>query len=151
MWYWTMRTALAQPYNWSISDQSPLIAYTPLFRGDKTTTWNSTYSLSSWSDYGIAGYLALVGRGRSAHISTAPSATAKVGFNGTAVYVWGEAFQLSAVIFVDGVSRGFSSGDSGQIGAVIDLSDGWHDVEVIVRGLADVQLEGFTFTSELDA
>lgn len=139
----------AQAYNWSITDQSPLITYNPLRVGDNTTTWNSTYSNSSWADQQLAGYSSLVGHGQSAHTTDFAGATASVGFVGTAVYVWGQAFQLSSVLYVDGVSRSFSGGQDGIIGSVEGLTNGWHEVEVNVRGLGFVQVEGFTFTSDI--
>jgi len=141
---------VANSYNWSVTDQSPLVAYSPHRSGDNETTWNSTYSLSPWSDYGDEGYSGIIGEGVSSHSTSADSATAKIGFTGTAVYVWGECYELSAIISVDGVSRGFSTGATGQIGSATNLSNTWHDVEVVVRGLGTVQLEGFTFTSEYD-
>ena len=149
VWCWNAGIAKALSYNWSITDQSPLITYTPLVLGDNTTTWSSSYSLSSGNNYELAGYASLIGEGRSSHTSEAPGATAKIGFAGTAVYVWGETYQLSAVISVDGVSRGFSPGQTGVIGSVTNLSNAWHEVQVLVRGLAGVQIYGFTFTSEL--
>jgi hypothetical protein len=144
---------MALSYNWSITDQSPLITYTPLSLGNETTiwnSWNSSYSLTPWNVSELSDYTSLVGKGQSSHTSTAAQASAKIGFAGTAVYVWGESYQLSAVISVDGVDRGFSTGQTDLIGAVTNLSNAWHEVEVVVRGLAEVQIHGFTFTSELE-
>lgn len=144
---WCSSTALAQQsYNWSITDQSPLITYYPTLAGVGEDTWNSSYSDSPF--YGAdADFLSQVGKGQSSHLTEFSGATATVSFSGTAVYVWGTAFQLSALIYIDGISRSFSSGDDGVIGAVEGLSDGSHEVQVLARGLSWVKLTGFTFTS----
>jgi hypothetical protein len=85
---------MALSYNWSITDQSPLITYTPLSLGNETTiwnSWNSSYSLTPWNVSELSDYTSLVGKGQSSHTSTAAQASAKIGFAGTAVYVWGES------------------------------------------------------------
>lgn len=135
-----------QSYNWSITDQSPLIDYYPVILGDPTITWNNTFSNTS-TLVADPDYSTYIGKGRSSHVSEFPDATATAHFQGTAVYIWGNADQLTAVIYVDGISRNFSSGAEGVVGAVEGLTDGWHDVQVVVRGLGTVEIEGFTFTS----
>ena len=137
-----------QSYNWSITDQSPLIDYYPVILGDPTITWNNTYSNSSYSPEGYD-FETSIGRGRSAHISEYSESTATVHFQGTAVYIWGSAPQLNAVIYVDGISKSFSPGTDGVVGVVEGLADGWHDAQVVVRGLGTVEIEGFTFTSQI--
>ena len=132
-------------YNWSITDQSPLITYDPDDRGSNETTWNSTYSQSSWRAYTAT----TVGYGQSAHTTEASDASATVRFIGTAVYVWGQAYQLSAVVYVDGIAMATSGGQNGLIAAIEGLTNDWHDVEVVSRGLAYVSVEGFTFTSSI--
>jgi hypothetical protein len=138
----------ARAYNWSVTDQSPLIKYYPLLAGDNSTSWNSTYSGSSWAKSSYE-YDSIVGRGKSAHTTDVDDATASVGFVGTAVYVWGQTPKLSSTIYVDGVARSFSGGEDGIIGAVEGLENRWHDVKVNVEGLDFVQLYGFTFTSDI--
>lgn len=142
--------ASAQAYNWSITDQSPLITYHPLSVGDNSTSWNSSFSGSSWANNADpVSYSSAVGHGRSAHTTDVDGATASVGFVGTAVYVWGQTSQLSALLLVDGVSRSFSGGQDGIIGSAEGLDNKWHDVKLSVRGLDYVQVYGFTFTSDI--
>jgi hypothetical protein len=124
-----------------------LITYAPTYLGDNTTTWNNSYSLSTYDSSSSAGYLSLVGQGVSSHTSMMSSATASVAFSGTAVYIWGEAYKTGAVVYVDGIAMTYSEGVDGVVGVVEGLNDGWHAVQVLVRGLSAVSIEGMTFTS----
>ncbi|OCF38829.1 hypothetical protein I317_07371 [Kwoniella heveanensis CBS 569] len=133
-------SAAKEPFNVSVSDQSPTISYQPSRSGPADTTWNVTYTESSWSNY----VNQTIGQGVSSHYTTHVGANATLGWWGTAVYLWGEAADQDIQVVVDGQVNA-KKADGGW--TVTGLSEGWHRVRVKVVGGGGVRLYGITFTT----
>lgn len=127
-----LSVSLAEPFNISITDQSPTITYLPSRSGDSAQTWNSSYTISG-------SYNAQPGSrglGDSLHYTTADNASASVGFVGTAVYVWGYNYGNDSDVQmrvgdVD-LERG---GEEGLLGWKTGLDNKWWEVTLnVTRG-----------------
>ncbi|WVQ96185.1 hypothetical protein IAU59_003288 [Kwoniella sp. CBS 9459] len=132
--------AAKEPFNVSVSDQSPTISYHPSRSGPSDSTWNVTYTESSWADY----VNQTIGQGVSSHYTTFVGANATLGWWGTAVYVLAEAADQDIQVVVDGQVNA-QKVDGGW--AATGLSEGWHRVRVKVVGSGGVKLSGITFTT----
>ncbi|WVF68647.1 hypothetical protein IAT40_003417 [Kwoniella sp. CBS 6097] len=132
--------AAKEPFNVSVSDQSPTISYGPSRTGPSDSTWNVTYTDSSWSTY----VNQTIGQGISSHYTTSVGANATLGWWGTAVYVWAEAADQDIQVIVDGQVNA-KKVDGGWMAT--GLSEGWHRVRVKVVGGGGVRLYGITFTT----
>ena len=126
-------------FNITLSDQSPAIVYLPSRSGPADTTWNVTYAESDWATYSNQ----TIGEGASRHYTTSSSASASLGWVGTAIYVWGQG---NADVSVDGKSLG-NAGD-GLLGWWAG-DRGWHTVSVNSTG-GGVNVTGMTVTLAVD-
>jgi hypothetical protein len=73
-------------FNYTFTDMSPMLVYTPTSSGSIDAAWNNSYIGSA----PVAAGLDVVGLGTSAHTSSAPNAYLTFGFVGTGVYLFGE-------------------------------------------------------------
>ena len=129
------------PYNLSITDNSPTITYLPYRSGPSETGWNVTFSQSPlWLTT-----TDVIGEGTSQHYTTARSASASIGWVGTAAYVFGSAAAGSVSLMVDGTGNGVSS-PQGTVGMVEGLEYGWHNLTLQVIGTGGVSITGMTLT-----
>jgi hypothetical protein len=101
------------PYNFTITDQSPLFQYTPFRDGPISNGWTLTYQ--SELDPGTLTHIgsgvsntaffwisrSLFQSQASSHSTTFAGATVQVNWNGTAIYVYGDASGGVYTITVD--------------------------------------------------
>lgn len=125
-----LSATLAEPYNISITDQSPTITYLPSRSGDSAETWNSSYTISG-SYNPDPGSL---GQGDSLHYTTADGASASVGFVGTAVYIWGYNYgnDSDVQLRVGGEDLERGGTEEGLLGWKTGLDNQWWDVTLNV-------------------
>ncbi|WRT69463.1 uncharacterized protein IL334_006449 [Kwoniella shivajii] len=131
--------AVKQPYNISISDQSPMVTYYPTRSGPSSITWNVSYTESLWSNYSLN----TIAQGVSSHYTVSTNANASLGFWGTDVWLWGNASIDDAEVKVDDtrtkrIDGGWTLGG---------LAEGWHMLKVRVTGKGGVTIKGVTFTT----
>ncbi|WRT69479.1 uncharacterized protein IL334_006465 [Kwoniella shivajii] len=131
--------AAKQPFNISVSDQSPTITYYPSRSGPPDQSWNVTYSDSSWSSY----LNQTIGQGVSTHYTTHIGANASLGWWGTALYLHADGNESDAEVKVDNTTA--KKVDDGWM--LDGLSQGWHRISLRVIGNAGVGLKGITFTT----
>ena len=132
-------------YNVSITDQSPLISYSPATIGDGTTSWNISYTGSPWTSFQTGQYNE--GVGQSYHWTEAALAYASFSFTGSAVYAMGNSTSGVAYFVVDGVDGTAMGNTTGILAAAEGLEMGLHKVQFSWKGgLGRVNLTGFTFT-----
>lgn len=130
-----------EPYNLSLTDNSPTITYLPYRSGPSDSGWNVTFSQSpAWLKTAD-----VIGQGTSRHYTTAAGATASVGWVGTAVYIFGSAGAGSTRLTVDGSENGVTS-PQGTIGVLEGLDYGWHNLTLEVTGTGGVNITGVTLT-----
>jgi hypothetical protein len=132
-----------QPFNISVSDQSPTITYSPAREGTTPSIWQVSF------DGNPGPYTPdQIPNGPSAHSTDFVGAGVKIGFMGTACYAWGSAVQGGVEMRVAGEAPVIAQGSAGgMIAKVEGLPYGWH--EAVLRVLAgQVVLTGFTVTSQ---
>ncbi|WWC73475.1 uncharacterized protein I206_107445 [Kwoniella pini CBS 10737] len=132
--------AAKQPYNITVSDQSPTITYSPSRSGPSDQTWNVTYTESSWSSY----LNQTIGEGISAHYTTHIGANASLGWWGTAAYLWADANENDAQVTIDGTQIAKKIFNGWMLD---NLEEGWHRIKLSVTGNGGVNLKGITFTT----
>ncbi|CCM07198.1 uncharacterized protein FIBRA_09539 [Fibroporia radiculosa] len=76
------------PYNFTFTDQSPIIRFYPYRDGPVDTQWNVSYSGSSFDDWSFDNNF---GVGTSSHTTTFSGAYLIFEWTGTAVWLYGEA------------------------------------------------------------
>ncbi len=145
---YVLLTAAASPtpYNITITDDSPTIAYLPSRSGPSSSTWNVSYTSSPWSTYVQD---STIGTGTSSHYTTFIRATATVGWVGTAAYVWGLAGSGVTTFTLDGNVLQNVPATTYMIGAVYGLNYGWHELVLTVTGAQGVTITGMTLTTGL--
>ncbi|WWC65663.1 uncharacterized protein I303_108284 [Kwoniella dejecticola CBS 10117] len=134
--------AAREPYNISVSDQSPTITYSPSRSGPSSQTWNATYTDSPWSEW----MNQTIGEGTSSHFTTHVGANASLGWWGTAVYLWADASENDAQVTIDGSQTAKKIPDGWMLDG---LPEAWHRVRLSVTGTGGVNLKGITFTTGL--
>jgi len=87
------------PYNFTISDQSPLFQYLPFRDGPIQTSWNVTYAYDQDSTWAPDTF---IGAGPSSHRTQFVGASVQLDWVGTAVYLYGEGSQDGYTIELDG-------------------------------------------------
>ncbi|WVW86681.1 hypothetical protein I302_108735 [Kwoniella bestiolae CBS 10118] len=133
-------THAKEPFNITVSDQSPTISYFPSRSGPQASTWNVTYTDSAWSNY----VNQTIGQGVSSHYTTFVGANASLGWWGTAVYLWGEGNDADIEVRVDGNT----TAQRIEGGWYLDnLQESWHRLRVRVIGNGGVRIRGVTFTT----
>ena len=130
------------PYNFTITDQSPLFQYFPFRDGAIANGWNVTYAsgLNSGSSAQLGAEVrTLVGAGvsnstifwisswivqcqPSSHTTTFVGASARLDWEGTAIYLYGEGSQDGYTIDLDGTQITQTPGVSGAPGLLFSQS-----------------------------
>lgn len=130
------------PYNLSLTDNSPTITYLPYRSGPSDLGWNVIFSQSpAWLNT-----TDVTGQRASQHYTTAKGASATVGWVGTAIYVFGSAAAGSVTIMIDGTGNNGVSSPQGLVGIVEGLEYGWHNMTVQVMDAGGVSITGVTLT-----
>ena len=158
---WAVRLVSAQ-YNITVTDQSPLISYTPPLMGSGNSSsgsWNVTYSLSPWSGYQEE--QTNVGQGISVHWTEVSRASASLSFSGNAIYAMGqiagpggpaqpptEGGDGTVQLQID--SQTFSSSSvNGYLAAAENLGPGWHTALLYYTGSGTMVFQGFVVTLDI--
>ena len=135
----------SQPYNISITDQSPLISYSPSTIGDGVTgSWNISYSASPWTSFDAGQYNE--GLGQSSHWTTSTPAYASFSFVGTAVYAFGNQTDGNSYFVIDGVTAETNINATGLLAKAEGLSEGLHNAQLSWKGAGGINVTGFTMT-----
>jgi len=144
---YAITTVLGTPYNLTVSNQSPIIKYTPSRHGDPAQTWNVTYlDDGGWTDFEPGA----IRNESSIHYTYFIGATATFGCKGTAIYVGGSAEEGQVSITVGGEDISNTKDKEGEFLAwKSGLNDQWWDVIVKVKGSTGVNLWGVTCTINL--
>lgn len=137
--------AAATLRNITVTDQSPMVFYTPSRSGPANETWNVTYSESDWATSGNGA----VGNGESTHYTTYIGASISFGFKGTAAYVLGSTGDASDVAVTVGELQAEKGGSEGFLGWRAGLDNKWWTVRVNVTGNGGVNVTGFMFTVDI--
>lgn len=92
----------AQPYNITLTDQSPTLEFYPNVTGSGDTAWNVSYSGSSWTTWSASALNN--GVGVSKHWTNRSGSAISFQFYGTAFYVWGTLHSGSTTLTIDGMT-----------------------------------------------
>ncbi|WVQ79457.1 hypothetical protein IAT38_001556 [Cryptococcus sp. DSM 104549] len=133
------------PYNITLNDQASALTYLPSRDGPASSTWNSSYTDSPWSEYSIDA----MGQGTSYHHTSAANASVTIEFVGCAVYAWGQASSGEVELRVDGEVVDSKGDGENLLASATGLKYGWHRTKVVVKGGSSVAFLGFTVTAGL--
>ncbi|KAI9638693.1 uncharacterized protein MKK02DRAFT_43102 [Dioszegia hungarica] len=110
-----------QPFNLTLSSQSPTLFYYPNFTGSGLSSWNVSYSDSSWSTWSPSSLNN--GVGSSVHWSNLSDSSVTFSFYGTAAYIYGKVYGGATYLTVDGVTVQTSeNGESTTMGMESETS-----------------------------
>jgi len=128
------------PYNITLSSQTATISYSPARDGAIDEGWNVSYNPGPLKTIQLE---RPVGVGINYHRTTFPGASLEFGWEGTAVYLYGNATAGSYRISVDGVDTGTSNNvpQGGLLGSVAGLTYGSHTVKLDVLGKGEVAFQ----------
>ncbi|KAK1220824.1 hypothetical protein PQX77_016395 [Marasmius sp. AFHP31] len=128
------------PYNITLSSQTATISYSPAREGRVNAGWNSTYSAGGRSGPNLP---RPQGVGADYHRTTLAGASLELEWDGTAVYLYGNASAGSYRISVDGVDIGASNDvpTGGLLGSKTGLKYGSHTVKLEVLGTGEVAFQ----------
>lgn len=122
----TIRPVISAPYNITLNSTSPIITYTPSRTGPSESTWNVSYTESSWSTWTNQ----TIGLGTPYHYTRARGAGASISWLGTAIYVYGGLTDTANLIWnLDGDGTSVKSGDE-LLGYIDGLQRGWHELSL---------------------
>jgi len=125
-----MTSDFNSPYNITITNHSPVVNYFPYRDGTLDAGWNLTCADSLESAWSPTSFCF----GESSHRSSFVGATLTILFEGTAIYLYGNATLSSYAIFVDGQdSTSFSSAlSSGLLGESIGMTFAKHTLTLTI-------------------
>lgn len=103
------------PYNITVTDMSPTVAYTPQQQALAADGWNGTYSETPWEYYTNMS----LGEGNTLHTTSMVGASAEVSFVGVGVAFYGSG-SGQLVLSVDGEGQDVTF-DAGQPGSPVQL------------------------------
>ncbi|KAJ8090313.1 hypothetical protein PM082_018909 [Marasmius tenuissimus] len=128
------------PYNITLSSQTATISYSPAREGPVNAGWNSTYSAGGRNGPNLP---RPQGVGADYHRTSLAGASLELGWDGTAVYLYGKATAGSYRISVDGVDIGASNDvpTGGLLGSKTGLKYGSHTVKLEVLGKGEVAFQ----------
>ncbi|KDR71270.1 hypothetical protein GALMADRAFT_75145 [Galerina marginata CBS 339.88] len=142
-----MTSEFNSPYNITITNDSPVVSYSPYRDGPSVTGWNLTCAGSLDSAWFRPSFCI----GPSSHRSSFVGGTLTINFEGTAIYLYGSATSGSYTISIDGqINPSFASdASSGLLGAGVEMPFGKHSLVLSITQSSTVSFSQAILTVEV--